>query len=293
MASDRSDGRCLAWSLKSKIAPLTVSMRVCHTGERPSKDGEYNRGEPVPEFNNGADVVHTFRRPGEQLDIDLEALATKTEPLLKNYTRPGGLVLTLRVQYDRYGERYNVYGDNVTIVGSTKRKRAKKMEARREHEEDVDPNNMTPLPHNWPLSSHTLPHNNSPMTVVGQISGERFPLAGLAPNSPCFEDLRSQPFFAIKSPVRINMDNDEINMLHDQVHNHPNDDVDMFYDDPDLQIFSDACTSRQSTTGSCETPSGSVDNLSTVQLPPLDPISVQMDLPHAEPPVFDIANCLF
>lgn len=121
----QSDGGCIAWVIESRAPGITVHARICHAGDRAKHNpAEFARGRAVPEFNQGQDLVHTFWAPAQRLEIDLEKLATKDCALLKNYTNPGGLTVTLLVSYRHLQEEHNVFGGDVKIIGPTKRKRA-------------------------------------------------------------------------------------------------------------------------------------------------------------------------
>ena len=129
-----------AFAITSKTAPLSVRLLICHDGTRTSLvDAEqFALGKPVREFNGGEQILYTFRRPGERLEIDLEAYATKEQAILKNYTRPGGLSVSLCVQYEFLNETKIVYAPPVHIIGSTKRKRHEKKAQEQAEKEGVD-----------------------------------------------------------------------------------------------------------------------------------------------------------
>lgn len=197
-------GRCVAWVVTSKMAPLRISLLVCHAGDRKSKKaGEFARGQPVPELNGGRELEHTFCAPGEQLEVDLELLATKSAPLLKNYTNPGGLTLSLAVRYQQIGADKELFGADVKLIGSTKRKRVQKQ--------------LSQLDPGTPSSAKKLHTGfsvmvDSPLTLSqltpepqtpSERAGLRTPLAGLPPNT--LEDLKSLPFFAIKGSPQVNL----------------------------------------------------------------------------------------
>eukprot|EP00656_Telonema_subtile_P008497 TRINITY_DN13962_c0_g1_i1.p1 TRINITY_DN13962_c0_g1~~TRINITY_DN13962_c0_g1_i1.p1 ORF type:complete len:316 (+),score=91.19 TRINITY_DN13962_c0_g1_i1:24-971(+) len=186
--------------LTSKMAPLRVSYRVCHAGDRKAKkkEGEFDRGKPVLELNDGAVIEHCFCAPGEQIKVDLEALATKSGPLLKNYTNPGGLTLALAVEYTHLGEDSELYGSDVKIIGSTKRKRAQKQLA----DPHTPPSRKTTKTRKKQESFTVLEESPvffSPMSGCPSRADRRTPLAGLTPNTCAqIDELKEIPFYAIK-----------------------------------------------------------------------------------------------
>lgn len=287
LASCRVDGKCLAWRIIAKMAPLTISFRVCHAGNRNNE--AYDRGRPVNEFNGGEDLVHSFSHPGERLEVDLEALATKSEPLLKNYTNPGGLSLALLVRFELHGQVHEVYGGNVALIGSTKRKRAMKKVARRDNEEDEDPN-LSPQPS---LDMHTPCREswcNSPDTAPALLGcSTRLPLGGLAPNTRYVAYLRAHPFFAIKSSPQLNSD-----MVMEQDFESPLGGLEPDEIDSDLVIFSDMEVSRESST--CylpdEHPSGPLVPSCVEPKQFQDPIAEAMGLPDPDQQMFDESSYL-
>jgi len=109
-------------------------MLVCHTGDRRTKTGElykpeFARGEPVVEFNQGRPLVHHFKLAGEKYELDLEKLATKETAILERYTNPGGVTLSIRIEFITCGKKQVIFGDRVEIMGSTRRKRVKTEDA--------------------------------------------------------------------------------------------------------------------------------------------------------------------